>query len=67
MATNVGVIDGGNSLTEPPQKTPFGIIKTCRLIENERPLLDKIGHTRSKSSRKLIGARTFRHMSQYMP
>lgn len=59
MATNVGVIDGGNAPTEPPPETPFGIIKTCRLIENERPLLDRSGHTIPKSSRKLIGARTF--------
>ena len=66
MATNVGVIDGGNSPPEPLPETPFGIIKNIRLIENERPLLDKNGHTIPKLSRKLIEARTFRHMSQYM-
>lgn len=27
MATNVGVIDGGNSPPEPLPETPFGIIK----------------------------------------
>ena len=43
MATNVGVIDGGNSPPEPLPETPFGIIKNIRLIENERPLLDRKG------------------------
>lgn len=67
MATNVGVIDGGNSPPEPLPETLFGIIKICRLIENERPLLDKNGYTMPKLSRELIGARTFRHMLQYIP
>lgn len=67
MATNVGVIDGGNAPPEPLSETPFGIIKINRLIENKRPLLDRKRHTISKSSRKLIEARTFRHMSQYTP
>ena len=43
MTANVGVIDGGNSPLEPLPETPFGIIKINRLIENERPLLDRKG------------------------